>query len=92
MVIPERRLAFQRFQTDQSRARSVDVLGACVTAGLDLPPGSCYFFKVPATMGGAYDPSNIASVPMTEFYPYLRSLHDQTKYLPDNTQIRLRVK
>lgn len=70
----------------------IPLVDRCVAAGLELPPGSCYFFKVPATMGGAYDPSNIASVPMTEFYPYLRSLHDQSNHLPDNTQIRLRVK
>lgn len=70
----------------------IPLVDRCVAAGLELHPGSCYFFKVPATMGGAYDPSNIASVPMTEFYPYLTSLHDQTNHLPDNTQIRLRVK
>ena len=49
------------------RIRLVD---ACRRGGMNLKPFECYGFKIPPTLGGTYDPSNLRPTHLAIHYSY----------------------
>ena len=61
------------------------------TALGELPPGKVYGLKLPAFLGGAYDPSNFYVADAQGLILFAVDLARQINDAPDGTQIRLRI-
>lgn len=78
----------QEFLTDWHMSALVDV--AKDSVGL-LSAGRKYCLVVPGVLGGAYDISNIKSVPLVELVRFSGDLGKQIQNLPHGAQIQLKV-
>lgn len=67
----------------------IPLVDELVAAGMPLPPGHCYGFKMPPVLGGDYDTENVAVLPVAEHYGFNAELHDQIRDLPDGAQVKL---
>lgn len=56
-----------------------------------LRPGYKYCLKIPGVLGGGYDSSNLASLPLTEIVAVSGHMAREVRNLSDGAQIRLRV-
>ena len=56
-----------------------------------LTAGRKYCLVIPGALGGAYDSSNIKSVPLVELIRFSGDVGQQIRDLPDGAQIELRV-
>jgi hypothetical protein len=53
----------------------ISLVDALVKAGLSLPPGQCYGFKVSPALGGGYTVDNTTTLPFAEHYALNARLH-----------------
>ncbi|WP_227818216.1 DUF1851 domain-containing protein [Nitrogeniibacter aestuarii] len=67
----------------------ISLTNECVAAGLTLPPGQCYSFRVAPVLGGKYEVGNIEVVDLAVNYGLLAQIHQQIKDLPDGTRVNL---
>lgn len=51
---------------------------ACRRAGMELGPSQCYGFKIPPTLGGQYDVSNLVPTSLAVHYSYQAYICKQT--------------
>jgi hypothetical protein len=55
------------------------------------PAGRCYCLKIPAVLGGAYEPSNFGTITLSELMQASGDIAQQIHDLPDGAQVRLIV-
>jgi hypothetical protein len=67
----------------------ISLTDKCVAAGLRLQSGQCYSFKVPPVLGGEYVVDNIETSDLVVNYSLLAQINQQTKDLPDGTQVNI---
>jgi hypothetical protein len=63
----------------------------CVAAGMTLAEDQCYGFKIPPMLGGGYSFENVVPTGLSAHYSLLADLWQQTKDLPDGTEITVQV-
>ena len=63
----------------------------CVAAGLTLSAGQCYAFKMLPFLGGEYTPGNVYAIAIESCYPFLADIFQQTKDLPNGSQVKIVV-
>ena len=56
-----------------------------------LGEGRKYCLKMPAVLGGAYEASNLGTVPLDELISFSGDMARQIKDLPDGAQIKIKV-
>jgi hypothetical protein len=69
----------------------VDLVDKCVEAGMLLNPMQVYSFKIPPSLGGTYTIDNFEPADLSVHYSLLADIWQQTKDLPDGTNISLIV-
>ena len=78
----------QTFLVDWNMSALVEAAKGSV--GL-LEEGRKYCLVIPGVLGGAYDTSNIKSVPLVELVRFSGDLGKQIRDLPDGAQIKLNI-
>ncbi len=58
-------------------------------AGINLPKGHCYSFKIPPVLSGSYTLDNICTVDIGQHYLSMAAIHQQIKDLPDGATVTL---
>jgi hypothetical protein len=48
----------------------ISLVNACRRLGMQLGPFECYGFKIPPTLGGTYEPSNLTPTKLAAHYSY----------------------
>ena len=48
----------------------IELVDACRRAGMTLGPQECYGFRIPPTLGGVYEVSNLKPTPLAVHYSY----------------------
>jgi hypothetical protein len=69
----------------------IPLVNQLVEAGISISEGRCYSFRIPPIIGGEYSVENTVTLPISEHYDYLGSIHEQMEGLPDGTKVRLRI-
>jgi len=67
----------------------VELVDACVVAGMHLSPTQCYGFKVPPMLGGEYEIDNLEPTDLSVHYSLLGDIARQTKDLPPGTKVKV---
>jgi hypothetical protein len=57
-----------------------------------LSEGRCYCLKLPAVLGGTYEPTNLGTNSVRELLAFAGDIAQQIKDLPDGAQIDLVLK
>jgi hypothetical protein len=65
----------------------IPLVDACREAGMTLPAGQCYGYKIPPCLGGQYELSNVELTDIAIHYSFLADIYRQTKDLPDGTPV-----
>ncbi len=78
----------QEFLADWYMSALVEAATASIGS---LTEGRKYCLVIPGVLGGAYDASNIKSVPLAELIRFSGDLGKQIHDLPDGEQIQLKV-
>lgn len=58
-------------------------------AGMTLPQGHCYSFKIPPILSGAYALDNLCTIDLAQHYSTMADIHQQIKGLPDGATVTL---
>jgi len=58
-------------------------------AGIPLPQGHCYTYKVPPVLSGEYSINNLCTVEIGQNFAFLADIHQQIKDLPDGASVTL---
>jgi len=56
-----------------------------------VPDGRCYCLKIPAVIGGKYEPDNIGTISLEELISFSGDMAAQIKDLPDGAQIEIKI-
>jgi hypothetical protein len=56
----------------------IELVDACRRAGMTLGPQECYGFRIPPTLGGAYEVSNLKPTSLAVHYSYQAYICKQT--------------
>ena len=67
----------------------INYVDAAEIAGIELPQGHCYAFKVPPVLSGEYVLGNICTMEIGENFKFLADVHAQIKDLPDGSTVTL---
>src|SRR6187549_3209331 len=62
----------QRLDADENANQwlRIRIVDECRRAGMTLKPYECYGFKIPPTLGGGYEPSNLIPMRLDSHYSY----------------------
>ena len=78
----------EEFQIDWEMSRIVKLAQASLGK---IPNGRAFYLVIPGIFGGAYDETNIKSVPLEELISFSGYWAEEIKDLPDGAQIKLRI-
>lgn len=70
---------------------AIPLVDALVEAGVRLDPGRCYGFARLPMLGGAYDVSNCAPLPIADYLGATGSMHYRMKDVPDGGQVVIEI-
>lgn len=69
----------------------IPLVDKMVAAGVLLPEGTCYGYRIPPVLGGDYSVENSAVFSIPEHFSVHASIHLQVKDLPNGTKVVLKV-
>jgi len=76
------------FRTDWEMARLV--LQASQKLG-PLTENRCYCLKIPAVIGGQYEPANMGTISLIELISFSGNMAERIKDLPDGSRIEIKI-
>ena len=56
-----------------------------------LEPGRCFCLKLPGTLGGTYDTSNLGTIALAELIAFSGALALQIRDVPDGASVRMKI-
>lgn len=67
----------------------IPLIDDLVAAGMTLPDGKCYGYRLSPVLGGEYTVANSFVISIAEHFSFHAYLHQQIKDLPDGAQVVL---
>jgi hypothetical protein len=65
----------------------IQLVDACVAAGMLPGPNQCYGYKIPPMLGGSHEIGNIELTDLSVHFSFLADIYRQTKDLPAGTHV-----